>query len=317
MTRHAITLESAQAIPAEVEAGAEVTVLVRASCSSGCLLTDAAIDVVTPDGGVVARVSVSGRGATEETPLVLRVPNQIGAFVWNAIFVRSETEAEVHEGADPLPMPFKTVPHATSMAVWNVHSPVVAGSAVHVKVGMRCSAGCRLAGRIVAIVDDRGTTIGEGTLADSPWTGTDALYWTAVELKAPSTEGTTAYRAISGMPDAEPLHEPSTAAFSFRTTGLPEHEVTVHVVDKGTGAGVSDVEVRLGPYLRSTDERGHVRIDVPGGAYELTIRKDGFGGFPVVVEVRANLSVRYDAIAVPTMDEIAPTLSSFQGFPWG
>lgn len=306
-----------QAIPVEIEAGAEVTVRVRASCASGCPLTGAPVNIIAPDGIVVAHASVGASDATEDTQLVATVPNQVDAFVWSAVFPRHETEAGVHEESAHVPMPFKTLPHKTSMAVWNVPSVVVANSVVKVNIGMRCSTACCLAGRVVEVVDARGTTIGEGALGDSPWTGTEALHWTEVELKIPSTEGTMAYRAIGGTPDAEPLHEASTADFSIRTTGPPEHVVTVHVVDKTTGAGVSEVEVRLGPYIRSTDEFGYVRVDVPGGTYDLTIRKDGFGAFPMDVEVGADLSVRVDAIAVPTMDELAPTLSSFQGFPWG
>ncbi len=317
MTPHITALEVTQAIPAEVEAGAEVIVLVRVSCASGCPLTGAPVNLIAPDGGGVAHASIGASDATEETQLVATVPNQVGAFVWSVVLPRHETEAGVHEESAPLPMPFKTLPHTTSMAVWNVPSVVVANSAVKVNVGMRCSAACCLAGRVVEVVDHRGTTIGEGTLGDSLWPGTDALYWTEIELKAPSVEEIAAYRALGGNPESEPLHERAAASFSFRTTRPPEHEVTVHVVDKNTGTGVSAVEVRLGPYIRPTDELGYVRVDVPGGTYDLTIRKDGFGAFPMVVEVQASLSVCVDAIAVPTMEELAPTLSSFQGFPWG
>ena len=314
---HLTTLEVIQAIPAEVVAGAEVTVLVRASCASGCPLTGAQINIIAPDGGIIAQGSISASDVTEDTQLVVTVPNQVGAFVWSAVFPRHETEDGVHQESALVPMPFNTLPHKTSMAVWNVPSVVVANSVVKVNVGMRCSSGCGMAGRVVEVADDRGTKIGEGTLGDSPWTGTEALYWTQLELTVPATAGTMAYLATGGTPELEPLHEASTAGFSVRTTGQPEHVVTVHVVDKTTGAGVSDVEVRLGPYIRSTDQLGYVRVDVPGGTYDLTIRKDGFGAFPMDVEVGADLSVRIDAIAVPTMDELAPTLSSFQGFPWG
>jgi hypothetical protein len=250
------------------------------------------------------------------TPLVVTAPNQIGVFVWSAVFPRHETETGVHEEPQRVPLPFTTIPHKTSLAIWNVRSPVVAESAVMVRVGMRCSAACRLTGRAVEVVDDSGTTVGRATLGETPWMDTDALYWTDLEFRAPASEGVATYRAVSTA-GADLCHEPSTAGFSFRTTGHPEHSVTITVVDKDTGVGVPDVEVRLGLYIQSTDEHGNVSVAVPSGTYDLSIRKDGFSALPVTVDIAASVALRVDGIVVPTMAEIAPRITSFEGFPWG
>ena len=89
------------------------------------------------------------------------------------------------------------------------------------------------------------------------------------------------------------------------------------MIDKHTGIGEGDVEVRLGLYIHRTDRRGIVRIDVPGGTSNLSIRKDGFGAPPTVVEVSADTAVRVDGMSGPTMAEVAPRLTAFEGFPWG
>ena len=319
MTAHATTLEVTRAIPSEVEAGAQVTIEVRISCASGCRLSGAPIEVVTSEGVVVARTQTETADTNDAggvMPLVVTAPNQIGAFVWSAVCPRHETETGVHEEPERVPLPFATIPHKTSLAVWNVRSPVIAESAVMVRVGMRCSAACRLTGRAIEVVDDSGTTVARATLGETPWMDTDALYWTDLEFRAPASQGVATYRAVT-IAGADPCHEPSTAGFSFRTTGHPEHKVTINVVDKDTGVGVSDVEVRLGLYIQSTDEHGHVTVEVPGGTYDLSIRKDGFGAAPVTVEIAASVSLRVEGIVVPTMAEIAPGLTSFEGFPWG
>jgi hypothetical protein len=316
---HTTTLEVTRAIPSEVEAGAAVTIEVRVSCAAGCRFDGAPIEVVTAEGVVVARTqteTADSDDASRATELVLTAPNQIGAFVWDVVVPLQEPDGGVHEEPDRVPMPFTTIPHKTSLAVWNVRSPIIAESAVMVKVGMRCSAACRLTGRTIEVVDQSGVTVAEALLGETPWTGTDALYWAEVEFRAPASEGVAAYRAVTSA-GADPCHEASTAGFSFRTTGYPEHKVTINVVDKDTGVGVSDVEVRLGLYIQSTDQHGNVHVEVPSGTYDLSIRKDGFGAAPVMVEIAASVSLRVEGIVVPTMAEIAPRITAFEGFPWG
>ena len=127
----------------------------------------------------------------------------------------------------------------------------------------------------------------------------------------------TSYRAAFSSAEADLPHAASETQFSLRTTGRPDHEVSIAVVDKDTGASVSDVEVRVGPYLRFTDGAGRLQIAVPAGVYEISVRKDGLGAEPVVADVTADTSIRIDGTAVPTMAEIAPNLTSFDGFPWG
>ncbi len=211
----------------------------------------------------------------------------------------------------------QTAPHETSMAVWDTRTPAVVDSPITVRVGLACAEGCRLSGRIVQVTDDGGTLLAEGRLGGTPLQGTEALYWADVTLKAPATEGVVHFRARFVDTVAELGHDATSARFSCRVTRLPEHTVSITVVDKHTGARVRDVEVRLGLYIQSTDESGVVRVAVPGGTYDLSIRKDGFGAPPTVVEVAADTVVRVDGMSGPTMAEVAPRLTSFEGFPWG
>lgn len=207
--------------------------------------------------------------------------------------------------------------HETSMAVWDDRTPAVVGSPIKVRVGLACAEGCRLTGRLVEVLDEKGQIVAEGGLGARPLAGTEALYWTELTLKAPATAGVANFTARFVDTVAELGHDSASARFSCRITPVPEHKVTVTVIDKHTGIGESDVEVRLGLYIYRTDGRGIVRIDVPGGTYDLSIRKDGFGAAPTVIDVSADTAVRIDGMRGPTMAEVAPRLTAFEGFPWG
>jgi hypothetical protein len=207
--------------------------------------------------------------------------------------------------------------HETSIAVWDDRAPAVVGGPTRVRVGVACAEGCRLSGRFVAVLDEKEQIVAEGQLSAAPLAGTEALYWTELTLKAPAAAGVAHFSARFVDTVAELGHDSATARFSVRVTAVPEHKVTVTVIDKHTGVGERDVEVRFGPYIHRTDRRGVVRIDVPGGTYDLSIRKDGFGAAPTVVEVSADTVVRVDGMPGPTMAEVAPRLTAFEGFPWG
>ena len=52
---------------------------------------------------------------------------------------------------------------------------------------------------------DGDAVVASGTLGETPWPGTSALFWTKIEVRAPSHPGTAALLARF---DATPLEEP-------------------------------------------------------------------------------------------------------------
>ncbi len=60
----------------------------------------------------------------ETEPFVVKVPEQVGEDEWTVLFPGYETDGTVHEEGC-LVVSFATRPHTTSMAVWDVPSPVV------------------------------------------------------------------------------------------------------------------------------------------------------------------------------------------------
>ena len=230
----------------------------------------------------------------------------------------------------PRPAP---APHATSVAVWGVPSPVVAGRPFRATVGVRCASGCRLSGMPVVVRDAAGAAGGEGRLGEAPSPGTRALYASEVSLVAPDDEGVHAWTAdfagdacshedgasrsragteAGGGPegaDAQPpdaalevAHASSSATFGFRTVGPPDHRVTVTVRERETEALIARAEVCIGPYRGATGVDGRVALEVAAGEHAVSVRKAGYRPHADRVAVTTDVALRVDADRAPDPD---------------
>ena len=188
------------------------------------------------------------------------------------------------------------------MAVWDVPSPVIVNGSFTIKVGVKCSATCQLAGQLIEVCDGAGTPIGESRLGETPWPGTSGLYVADVELAAPATDGTALWSARFAAAESGLPHDESSAAFSLRIARPPEHRVTVQVSDKGTKTPLEDVEVRLGVYRASTDAQGQAILELPGGVYPLGAWKAGYEMRTRTVKVGKELTIRVEAVVAPQKD---------------
>src|SRR6202042_45256 len=97
--------------------------------------------------------------------LTLQAPLDVGEHIWRAVLAASEKDGVLHEEAATT-FSFSTQPHAASVNVWGVPSAIPVGEAFSFKVGIKCSAGCKLAGRRVAVFDHEGAQIAEGHLRE-------------------------------------------------------------------------------------------------------------------------------------------------------
>ena len=77
------------------------------------------------------------------------------ACLWRAVLAAQEKDGVLHE-ATSTEFSFATKPHATSVNVWGLPSAIAAGERFRFKVGIKCSAGCKLAGRPLRVLDDEG-----------------------------------------------------------------------------------------------------------------------------------------------------------------
>jgi hypothetical protein len=299
-----------QSIPLEVDAGTDVPLKVQVSCAAGCDLRGAQIEVWDPRNVVETHALVHhDQGVNETEVFILTVPQEVGDHHWSVIFPRHGSESSVHEECGH-PIDFKTIAHRSSMAVWDVPSPVPVNGSFKMKAGVRCSASCKLVGQLFEVRDEAGTRLGEGTLGEAPWTGTSGLYWGEVELRAPATEGILFWSVTFPAVGVELPHERASASFTVRTDQPPEHRVTVKVVEENTRAVVGDVEVRLGLYKAWTDEHGVVTVPLPKGSFEVSIRKDGFTAQPLTLDVNDDLTVEVQASTAPTHAELEERMAA-------
>jgi hypothetical protein len=298
---HATRIEIEGSPPAEVAVGSEIELQVHLSCSEGCELDGAQIDVAAPDG-TLSTVRLFGRqGADAAGAIALKAPQTVGQHAWSMAFPAQEIAGIRHE-ASRTTVSVTTRPHATSLAVWDMPAPVVAGERFTIKVGAKSSADCQLEGQRIEICDETGSVAGRATLQGSPWTGTSGLYWTEVELCAPAHEGLSSWSARFTPAALESVHDETSSQFHVAVVRPPEHLVTVKIIEKESAAPVGDVQVRLGAYRGATDQCGLAQIRVGKGRYDLHIWKVGYEAPGRTVDIDDDLAFEIEAVALPPED---------------
>src|SRR5215470_2451380 len=169
----------------EVDAGAELTVIVRAACPHGCDLTGQTVSIRDRDDTELAYTELAGfEDGGFGTALAVQSPLQVGEHIWEAVLPACEKDGVRHEGSTTA-FSFTAIPHAASVNVWGLPSAIPAGERFSFKVGIKCSAGCKLAGRALSIVGHDGAQVAAAKLCDDVWPGTSALYFAEVEAQAP------------------------------------------------------------------------------------------------------------------------------------
>ena len=181
--------------PREVDAGGELTVTVRVSCPDGFDPSGQSVSIRNQDGTDLATAALTEfDGETDATGgFVLRAPLEVGEYTYRAVLAAHEKDGILHEET-ATEFTFTARPHATSVNVWGLPSAIAAGERFRFKVGIKCSAGCKLTGRPLSVFDDEGTQVGAASLRDDIWPGTSALYFAEVDAQAPLRTGDQEWR---------------------------------------------------------------------------------------------------------------------------
>jgi hypothetical protein len=306
MTRHSTTIEMIEPAPAEVAAGTAFILKFRARCPSGCDLTGMPIKIVATDGALGSVfAAVSARQGFVE--MKLETPRRAGEHIWSLICGPHEVADIRHDEAVA---PIKTIvmPHATSIAVWSIPSPVITGSRFAVEIGAKSSAGIALAGQYIEVRDEAGAVAVRGCLGKTPYPGTTALYWTPVALVAPTLEGLSTWSVVFEPKELGLPHERALTTFSVSVVRAPEHRLTIKVIDQCTSAPIADVQVRLGAYRAITGPEGLAVVEMPEGIYELNIWKIGHQAPTRPVQLDKSMLIEVEALSVPEEDPDAAWL---------
>jgi hypothetical protein len=179
-------------------------------------------------------------------------------------------------------------PHETSLAVWDLISPIIVGRRATLKVGVACRSGCNLSGVSVDVYNEAGARVGGGTLGPAPWPATAALYWVELDLAAPEREGDLLLE-IHATPTLP--HADATSVVTFVVSRPPEHRVTLRVIDKTSGAPLAGVELRLGRFRTATNVGGIARVELPAGTYEVGTWKNGYEMASKTAVVAADITI--------------------------
>jgi hypothetical protein len=295
--------------PQEVDAGGELTVVVRASCPEGCDLEGQGVSIRDQNGGELAVAELAAAEPSEAEgdayatgPITLQAPLDVGEHTWRAVLAPIEKDEVLHEEAATT-FVFSTQAHAASVNVWGVPSAIPVGEAFNFKVGIKCSAGCKLAGRQVFLFDHEGAQIAEGHLREDAWPDTSALYFVELQAKAPRQTGDYHWRVET--PGSEPgvPHADGSSTLAVKVVPAADHVVTVEAFDIESGAPIKGAHVLLHPYRALTDDNGVAKVNVAKGTYKLFVSGFNYIAHESVVDVAGNTAIRAELVTEPEGQE--------------
>jgi uncharacterized membrane protein len=305
---HSTKIEMSGDVPSEVAVGAEIVLKVKVSCEAGCDLRGTPVKIATPDDvAVTSELATCDAGINETADIALKAPHQVGEHVWSVSFAPHEADGILHE-PKTLPVSVKTRPQSTSLAVWDIPSPVVTGERFGIKVGAKSAAGCKLDTKEIEVCDASCAVVAHANLGETPWPGTSALYWTDVELLAPVEAGMSSWSVKFAAAELELPHDGASSNFSVAIVKSPQHRLTVKVVEKETAIPIENAQVRLGAYRAATGPSGLAEIKMPAGTYDLNIWKVGYEAPSTTVEVNEDVTVQIEVLVVPKEDPDAAWL---------
>jgi hypothetical protein len=174
-----------------------------------------------------------------------------------------------------------------SLAVWDVPMPVVARERFTLKAGATSAAG-----RNVEVCNASGKVVSSGTLGHEPLAGTDALYWTTLDLPSPPSNGVAEYTVrVAGTPNS--------SRFSVVAADRPKHTLAVMVTEQASKAALEGVEIRLGPFHARTDKGGRAELRVAKGEYQLQLWRTAHIAQPTPISIDGDTSIALTMLHVP------------------
>jgi len=298
--RYMLTVEGA---PAEVDAGAEFAFSCRIAHSLGSDQSGLAVSIRDHGNAELALAALAGSGgvACVTDDILLKAPLTKGEHIYRAVLVtQTKAGAPVDMTATEFPVVVKA--HAMRLNVWDLPSAIVAGESFTFKAGIKCSAGCDLAGRDVDLFDGDGNRMGAGTLRNEVWPGTSALQYAEIDGKAPSAAGNARWEIRISEQDAGVPHAAGALALDVEVVAPPDCAVTIEAADAGTHAPIGQARVVLHPYRAVTGEDGVATLKVVKGSYRLLVSASRYLATAMTVEVAEDLTVRAELTLEPVVD---------------
>jgi hypothetical protein len=282
--------------PDEADAGADITLAVHVTSPGNDGLREPRVSIRNHEGAELAQAKLTesddddGDGYASDD-IVLAAPRTAGEHVYRAVVLAAAKDGTLHEQAST-DVRFVVTAHATELNVWDMPSTVVAGGRFRFMIGVRCSAGCCLAGQELSIVDQDNAQRGVANLGRDVWPETDALYVAEIKGEAPSAAGAHQWEIRTTAWDCELPHAAGSLALSVRVVNPPDCEVTVEAVDRENQTPIKGARVIMHPYRAVTDENGIARVKVTKGQYDILVSAYKYLAASTSTEVTADMVTR-------------------------
>jgi hypothetical protein len=279
--------------PDEVDAGADITLKVQVTCPRKEGLRGAQISIRNREGAELAQAELTKADgdAYASNDIVLTAPRIVGDHVYRAVVIAAGKDGGLHEQAST-EICFVVKPHAAQLNVWDVPSAIEAGARFKFMVGVKCSAGCCLAGQALSIVGQEGSQLGAASLGRDLWPGSEALYFAEVEGEAPPAAGAYQWEIRTGEWDCELPHAAGSFAMPIRVVSPPDCEITVEAVDKESQTPIKGARVVMHPYRAMTDETGVAKVRVTKGHYDILVSASKYMPVCTSAEVTTDMITR-------------------------
>ena len=284
---------SCEVSPSEVDAGADLTLKGKVSCSPAEDLRGKTLLIKDQDGALAESIELAEfDGETNETgEFMVKAPVRPAAYTWLAVYP-AHAKAGISDEEPSAPFSFTVKPHSTHVVVWDAPSTIECGERFSIKFGVKCSSECRPDGWTLEVLDHDRKKLARATLSDDAWPGTAALYYTDVDLTAPDTEGLHAWEAKASATGWDVPHVEGTASFGVRVVPTPECVLTVEAIDMESQTPVKGAKVVVHPYRAFTDESGLAEVRVPRGAYRIFVSGRNYLPFRSDGDVTADKTIR-------------------------
>jgi hypothetical protein len=290
--------------PDEVDAAADITLTIHVTCPPDEALPAPRVSIRDREGTELAQAELTAADDDEadddytSDEIVVAAPRTAGEHVYRAVVITADKDGALQEQASAEAR-FIVTPHEAHLSAWDVPSTIVAGERFRFMVGVRCSAGCCLAGHALDVHDRDGSQIGTTHLGTEIWPGTEALYVAEVAGQAPTAAGTYQWEVKTPAWDLALPHAAGAIDVAVKVVNPPECEVTIEAFDRETQTPIKAARVVMHPYRAITDENGVAKVKVTKGQYDILVSASKYLAVNTSVEVTADMITRAELDGEP------------------
>lgn len=290
--------------PKEVDAGAEMSFVAKVVCDPACDLRGRSLQIKDHAGALVEEVPFTQFDGEVNTTSSIKVkaPDDLGTYEWCAVPLAEADGGEIADDVqtvDETTFTFTVSAHATRLLVWDVPSSIEAGQNFTMKIGVKCSSSCDMAGRPFEILNQAGDRVAAGELTGERWPGSEGLYYAELELTAPESENLHEWQVLVPSQEQAYPHQAASAAFRLRTVARPEFTVRIEAVDSEKEEPLSNINIVMHPYRARINGKGVAEVKVAKGTYTIYVSKPGYYPVKRDIEVTEDVTTRAPLTAEP------------------